>query len=163
MRNTPRRKAMNIPGHAHELTFSCYRGYRFLDVQVPGREKPAVVSVPIRPFTDQEFNSTVTLLLDGIIKNERKIPIAMGTYQPLTPEQKRVFKLRYPKRTLDVDVPPYMVWSNELKDATDAERAAIKLAVENEYRRLRSTLSKKTRAQQQQNDFQRRNGILPPE
>ena len=30
MRNKPRRKAIDIPGHAHELTFSCYRGYRFL-------------------------------------------------------------------------------------------------------------------------------------
>jgi putative transposase len=25
-----RRQAFNLPGHAHELTFSCYRGYKFL-------------------------------------------------------------------------------------------------------------------------------------
>lgn len=27
----PHRKVYNSPGQAHELTFSCYRGYRFLD------------------------------------------------------------------------------------------------------------------------------------
>lgn len=26
----PRRRNLNIPGHAHELTFSCYQGYAFL-------------------------------------------------------------------------------------------------------------------------------------
>ena len=29
-RRWPRRKSHNIPGHAHELTFSTYRGFRFL-------------------------------------------------------------------------------------------------------------------------------------
>jgi putative transposase len=28
--NRPRRRAYNEPGHAHELTFSCYRGFKFL-------------------------------------------------------------------------------------------------------------------------------------
>jgi putative transposase len=30
-RRTRRRRAYNEPGHAHELTFSCYHGYRFLE------------------------------------------------------------------------------------------------------------------------------------
>lgn len=28
---TPRRKSFNIPGHAHELTFTCYRRFAFLN------------------------------------------------------------------------------------------------------------------------------------
>ena len=29
----PRRKNLNIPGHAHELTFSCYQRYKFLEAE----------------------------------------------------------------------------------------------------------------------------------
>ncbi|MCH8006279.1 MAG: transposase [Planctomycetes bacterium] len=29
-RSTPRRRNLNLPSHAHELTFSCYRGFPFL-------------------------------------------------------------------------------------------------------------------------------------
>ena len=31
-RNAKHRRNFNEPGHAHELTFSCYRGYKFLSV-----------------------------------------------------------------------------------------------------------------------------------
>jgi putative transposase len=32
-RRTPRRRSCNEPGHAHELTFTCYQRYRFLSAE----------------------------------------------------------------------------------------------------------------------------------
>lgn len=154
--------SVTTKSHKYASDFFLY-WVRLLELNVPGMKEPVSVSVPVRPFSDQEFDSRLTVLAGNVITEERKIPINVGTYQPLTAEEKRVYKSRYPKNMLDVNVPPYMVWVKDLQKASDADRAAIKRAVENEYRRLRSTLSKSRRQEQQKNDFFQRNGILPPE
>ena len=106
-----------------------------LDVPVPGEPHPWQVSIPIRPYGDQERTDLLTMTPGGDVTVRPGVTIHSGPFRCLTMEERRIFRQVFKDSTLEIGVPPYLVLCQRAaaKDTSAAAKATARLELERRY------------------------------